>query len=522
MRTTFDIAIVGSGFSGSLMALIAKRLGRSVVVLERSKHPRFAIGESSTPLANLLLEQLSNRYDLPQLRDLTKWGSWQRTHPKIACGLKRGFTFYHHTLGQAFSDDQNHRNQLLVAASPHDAIADTHWYRPDFDHFLVRQAQEAGAEILDELSISNIAFSDSGAALDGVRHGASFNINAKFVIDASGLRGSLHRALDLPEKKPPHMPATQGLFAHFTNVARWDTIHFDSETLPFPADDAAVHHIFDGGWIWILRFNNGITSAGAALTDARANEIRASEGAPAWERLLKILPSVRALFAHAKPCTPFVHAPRLSFLSGQIIGPSWAMLPSAAGFIDPLLSTGFAVTLLGITRLSRILEDSNDRDELQNQLKNYASKTQSDLASVERLIGALYATMNDFELFSALTQLYFAAVSFAESALRLDRPEKAGDSFLLMDHPEFAARSIECVNMALQRPVGCERIKLLKYITEAIEPINVAGLCDATKRNWYPANAESLLQAADKLGADRADVKQMLVRCGFVNTRNGS
>ena len=56
MPADFDIAIVGSGFSGSLLAMIARRLGHRVLLLEKGKHPRFAIGESSTPLANLLLE----------------------------------------------------------------------------------------------------------------------------------------------------------------------------------------------------------------------------------------------------------------------------------------------------------------------------------------------------------------------------------------------------------------------------------------------------------------------------------
>jgi FADH2 O2-dependent halogenase len=51
----FQIAVVGSGFAGSLMAMMAQRLGLSTVLIERGRHPRFVIGESSTPLANLLL-----------------------------------------------------------------------------------------------------------------------------------------------------------------------------------------------------------------------------------------------------------------------------------------------------------------------------------------------------------------------------------------------------------------------------------------------------------------------------------
>ena len=65
------------------------------------------------------------------------------------------------------------------------------------------------------------------------------------------------------------MPATQALYSHFSGVKRLDEdVPFDTgATPPYPVDDAAVHHVFDGGWIWVLRFNNGITSAGVAATE---------------------------------------------------------------------------------------------------------------------------------------------------------------------------------------------------------------------------------------------------------------
>ena len=107
MSADYDIAIVGSGFAGSLLAMIARRLGKSVILLERGKHPRFAIGESTTPLSNLLLEELATRYDLPNLLPLCKWGTWRKSNPELACGLKRGFTFYHHQPGrEPQRDDQ--------------------------------------------------------------------------------------------------------------------------------------------------------------------------------------------------------------------------------------------------------------------------------------------------------------------------------------------------------------------------------------------------------------------------------
>ena len=92
LTSVYDVAIAGSGFAGSLLAMIARRQGRSVILLEKGRHPRFAIGESSTPLSNLLLESLALRYNLPGILPLAKWGTWQHDYPNLDCGIKRGFS----------------------------------------------------------------------------------------------------------------------------------------------------------------------------------------------------------------------------------------------------------------------------------------------------------------------------------------------------------------------------------------------------------------------------------------------
>jgi hypothetical protein len=197
LTRNYDIAVFGSGFAGSLIAMIAKRQGYSVVMLERGKHPRMTIGESSTPLANLLLDELATRYDLPAIRPLAKWGSWQRAYPHIGCGLKRGFTFYQHEAGKPDAPDPDHVRQLLVAASPHDEIADTHWYRPDFDLFLVNQAQALGVDYIDEASTERLLELEDGLSFDVVRKEETKEFRARFAIDATGPRGLMHRAFHL-------------------------------------------------------------------------------------------------------------------------------------------------------------------------------------------------------------------------------------------------------------------------------------------------------------------------------------
>ena len=444
----------------------------------------------------------------------SKWGTWQRARPDVACGLKRGFSFLFHEPGRPFEDDERHARQLLVGASPHDDVADTHWYRPDFDWALVRDATETGAIYLDETRLGGIRDAGDRVHLEGTRAGHEIEVVADFVIDASGPRGFLTSLFGTGPAPLRYLPPTQGLYTHFENVGLWADVAPADATPPFPIDAAALHHVFDGGWIWVLRFNNGLTSAGAALTDRLAAEIGAADGEAAWARLLDRLPSVRDQFRCARPTLPFVHAPRVAFRCHEVAGENWALLPSAAGVIDPLLSTGFPLTLLGLTRLLDILETTSPGPERTSRLAHYAATTQAELDVTEQLVASLYATMADPELFKRMSLLYFAAASFSETVRRLGRPHLA-PGFLLHAHPAFGPELQACAALATTRPTGQARAELFDRIDRAIEPFDALGLHDRTRRDWYPARAEDVLAAASKLEASVEEVQQLLARSGF-------
>lgn len=516
MKPGYDIAVIGSGFAGSLMALIAHRLGRSVALIDKGIHPRFAIGESSTPLTNLLLEELALRYNLPAITPLTKWGTWQKTYPEIGCGLKRGFTFYHHCIDRPEQFPPARSRQLLVTASPNDTIADTHWYRADFDHLLVQQAQQMGIDYFDETNLDSAVESDEGMVLRGNRNGADFKLSARFVIDASGPRGFLHRTLRLAEVELPRYPATQALYTHFSGVGRLQELSIDDsqEQPPYPIDDAAVHHIFDGGWIWVLHFNNGVTSAGIAATDRVAVALDFANGDKAWRQLLTSIPALAQQFANAVQQRAFTRIPRLSFRSATVAGRNWALLPSAAGFVDPLLSTGFPLTLLGVARLAEVIEERWGEDCIPDRLRSYATRTEGELLATARLIAGLYANMDNFPVFSALALLYFAAASYSETVRRLGKPQLA-TSFLLHEHPAFGPQTQELLARAQSPRTLAESESLAADIVESIEPFNIVGLGDPGRNNWYPVDPKDLFKSAAKVDASREDITRLFESCGF-------
>ena len=529
MTSDFDIAVIGSGFGGSLLAMIAQRLGYRTALLERGRHPRFAIGESASPLAGILIEQLADRYGLPRIRPLSAYGSWQRTYPQVVCGLKRGFTYFRHERGMSYRAEADRGNQLLVAASPSDELSDTHWLRSDVDHFLVREAISLGVEYLDEMRIETWDRREGCSMVGGRRRGTPVSLRVPFLVDASGPNGFVSRTLGLEHCGFAGYPHTQALFSHFTGVARCGEMpDFAVEPdkarptinneFPYPMDDAALHHVFDGGWMWVLRFGNGVTSAGIAVTDELAVELKLADGEPAWHRFLSLYPSIAAQFAFAQPTREFTWMPRLSWRVDRAVGDGWAMLPSAAAFIDPLFSTGIPLTLLGIERLARILEKGRPEGRPLPEpteggrgrpsgrpFDEYADVTLAEADHTARFIAGCYAAFPRFQQFAAYSMFYFAAASYSEMARRLGVHARAG-RFLCADRPAFREATLRWSPALRPHDGDYER-----DIARVIDPLNIAGLANPANRNWYRVDFEDTIRAAAKLGVSKEEVCRVCV-----------
>jgi FADH2 O2-dependent halogenase len=157
---------------------------------------------------------------------------------------------------------------------------------------------------------------------------------------------------------------------------------------------------------------------------------------------------------------------------------------------------------------------------LDDRLRHYSTRTLKELDATAQLVAALYASMTDFPLFTALSLLYFAAASFTETARRLGKAELAGETFLLGDHPEFGEQAQACFLAALRlrgqtSTTDAEKGQLVEQIYRTIAPADIAGLGRRRRRNWHPVNANDLFESSDKLRATRTEIEAMLKRCGF-------
>ena len=495
-----DVAIIGSGFGGTLTALILDRIGLRPVLIDRDAHPRLVLGESSTPLADMLLKTLAHKYGLPRIAPLAEYGTWQREYPDLACGLKRGFSYFGHVPERAFEPRLDHANELLVEASFAAEDADAHWFRPDFDAFLVREAQAAGIPFFDRTDVTNLSQGEPWR-LDCRRGDEALVITADFLLDASGAGGFLSRQLAIPDDPQRMRTTSRALFGHFTGVEPWhDRLEAASaNTLaitaahPFPCDDAALHHICDGGWMYVLRFNNGVTSAGFMIDSSRRPLDANVSPEDEWRIWLDRYPSVAAQFSRAELtplCGPIRRTPRLQRRIRRTVGPNWAMLPLATYTLDALHSSGNAHTLYGIERLTSIFERKLGPDEFYAALQEHGRTLQTEIDLLDQLVHGCYRAFANFDLFVSYVMFYFVAAHNSEDQRRRGRAEP-GDAFLLADNARFRQAVDTCyarlIEITAAGSPSVEQIREFRDLTAvSIAPFNIAGLCDDSRHNMYP------------------------------------
>lgn len=489
-----DIFIAGAGFAGSLAALCLHQLGFSVILVEKKSHPRFAIGESSTPIADMILRDLSDRYDLPWLYDFSRYGSWQQSHPKITCGLKRGFSYYNHKKGSSFVTDGNHKNELLVAASSSDENSDTNWLRSDIDAFLVEKVKQYGIKYFDNTEIKNCE-KDQKWKFGAKREQKAITFKADFFIDATGGPALLKRLLDVNSSSEEFLTNSRALYSHFENVSRWteklQKRGIPTADYPYDPDHSALHHLIDGGWIWMLRFNNERTSMGIMLNRERFTGIPNMSPEEEWQSIVSNYPSIQKMVDSAQLSSDpgrIFRTGRLQRRLTKAMGEGWVALPHTIGFVDPLHSAGIALTLSGLEKVIAILANYwDEREQLNLELKSYEKGVAKELDLIDKLIAGCYQGINHFELFNVYSMLYFtAAISYEQKRLRGQRPShflSAGDRDI---HRLVQESYRDLQQIMAQDEISAEMISNFKQsVRNRIQPYNIAGLLDPAANNMY-------------------------------------
>ncbi len=399
----FDVAIIGSGLAGSALGAILARQNLRVIIFEAKSHPRFSIGESLILETSETMRAMADLYDVPELA----YFSSENFLPFAGTshGMKRHFGFLHHTPGRPH--DPQRTLQAVIPKEPHGH--EFHLYRQDTDYFMASTAVSYGATLLQHTPVTDITFQPDRVTI----HTKDRQISAKYVVDAAGFRSLLAEKFNLRDRNLRTHSRT--IFTHMVNVPCYHQAGGSQKAygLPFRMSEGTLHHIFDGGWLWVIPFNNHPDSTNelcsvGLLLDPRQFPLR--EDLSPEEEFFSIVdkfPSIKAQIRAGQPVRDWTRTGRIQYSSTQVVGDRWALLGHAAGFIDPLYSKGLYASLTAVSILANLLLNAQENGDY--SAKAFAPLervTQNFTHTADRLIANSYKSFKNFKLWQVYAVMW--------------------------------------------------------------------------------------------------------------------
>lgn len=469
----FDVIVVGAGPGGSLVAMQLAQRGRKVALLDRSRFPRFAVGESSTPIASRTLEQISVDFGIPELAPLTRWGRWGEMLTPVTGGLKRGFTYYDHRSGDAADPHascwpSDPEARLLVAASASDADGDSHWVRAEVDQYLVEICQRHDVDARLGWSIERVSHElpwHIDVRIDSDRESYE-TLTCDTLVDASGRAGAVLRLLGFRDEPESMRTNTSARFAHLVGTSTDNTA--TSDGLPYRACDAAVHHLLHDGWVWELPMSDGRASIGrvwcgpdaAASAAVVATTMSTSPHDLAGNLDVSEYPNLQDWLKPARMADSpdeWVRALRVQhrWRGDRNMSLSLLALPTTLATIDPLHSTGLAHAITGAQRIADIIVQGANED-----VSYYANQVECEINLLDRVIALAYRVWQRCDLFFDACMLYFA-LAIGDEEERISQGYVAKRSTWRADDPRIlrAVKKAEAIiTAALRRGQPIDRV----------------------------------------------------------------
>jgi len=306
----YDVIVVGGGPAGSTAATLVAQRGRSVLLLDRERFPRFRVGESLMPATYWTLERL---------------GVLER--------MRASFFPKKYSVQFVSGDGRTASPFYFHEFDPHESSQTWQVDRIEFDRMLLQNAVEHGVDVRQQVVVRDVLVEGEDRVVGVAAEfpdGSRREIRASVVVDATGQTGMLARRFRLKAIDPKlrHM----SYYARYEGVERPEGIDAGATVIYWTEPHDA--------WFWFIPLSETTVSIGVV---GPTDVLRVEDGktpTDVFDEQLAHCPTLAARL-DGRPRVTEVEAIRdFSYVSRRIAGDGWVLAGDAYGFLDPMYSTG--------------------------------------------------------------------------------------------------------------------------------------------------------------------------------------
>ncbi|QES94247.1 NAD(P)/FAD-dependent oxidoreductase [Empedobacter brevis] len=334
-----DVLIIGAGPSGSVAAAYLREKNIHVIVLEKTQFPRIVVGESLIPRS---MDHFEEAGLLPYLNK-------QNFEIKPGARFIRGEQICIFDFSKKFGEGQDWTWQVP---------------RADFDMTLANVIIDKGADLRFNEEVVHVQF-EGKKSITTVKkqNGETYQIHAKFLIDASGYGRVLPRLLNIdhPSKLNPH----SAIFTHLHDIRRPEGR--EGTQISFDIIETKV-------WLWVIPFSNGKTSVGIVGPTDYINRLSSTQDTT--EALQNAIQK-SDFYVNRFGNLPFEFNPiwlkNYSAAVTKMFGDGYVLTGNSTEFLDPVFSSGVCFATESGLKAAKlaIKEINNENVDWQTDYEDY-------------------------------------------------------------------------------------------------------------------------------------------------------